>query len=77
MTHEICPSKQIDRRGQTGTSLPPAKWPVELVLISNKEGRDQFACMERITRFLAPALCGTCQMSEEQLTLFPNSHTRG
>ena len=58
------------------SSLPPAKWHVELVLISNQEGRDQFVCMERIRQFLAPALRDTCQMSKEQLTFFPNPRTR-
>jgi hypothetical protein len=34
--------------------------------------------MERITRFLAPALRGTCQMlGGGKLTFFPSSHTRG
>ena len=30
------------------TYLPLAKWPVELVLISNEEGRNQFVSMNRI-----------------------------
>jgi hypothetical protein len=59
------------------SSLPPAKWLVEMVLISNKEGRGQFVCMERVNRLLAPVLRDTCQMSEDQLTFFPNSRTRG
>ena len=43
-------------------SLPPAKWPVELVLVSNEASRHQFVCMDRINRILGPALRNTCHM---------------
>ncbi len=33
-------------------SLTPAKWPVELVLISNEAGKQQFLDRERITHIL-------------------------
>ncbi len=45
--------KQTD--GDT-TSLSPAKWLVELVLISNEKDRNQFVSMDRINQILAPAL---------------------
>ena len=40
------------------TSLPPAKWLIELFLIVNDEGRNQFVDMERIHLIVAPALRG-------------------
>ena len=55
------------------TSLSPAKWPVELVLISNEEGRNQFVSMERIHQILAPALRSACHMTTDQLRFFPNT----
>ena len=60
------------------TSLPPAKWPVELVLISNEEGRNQFVNLERIHQILAPTLRNACHMRAYQLRFFPNTReTRG
>ncbi len=59
------------------TSLPPAKWPVELVLISKEEGRNQFVIMDRITQILAPALRIACHMMISQLRFFPNTRVRG
>jgi hypothetical protein len=47
--------------------LSPAKWPVELVLISNPEGRNRFVNTDRITHILAPALQHVYQMTAEQL----------
>ena len=55
------------------TSLPTTKWPVELVLISNEEGRNQFVSRDRIHQILAPALRRTCQMTTDQLRFFPNT----
>jgi hypothetical protein len=45
------------------TSLPLATWPVELVLISNEAGKDNFFDEERITQILAPSRCNACQMT--------------
>jgi len=59
------------------TSLPPAKWLFELVFISNKEGRDQLVCMDRINQILAPAVRNVCHMSAEHLKFFPNTRAGG
>ena len=55
------------------TSLQPVKWLVELVLISNKEGRNQFFNMDRINQILAPALRSAGHMTAYQLIFFPNT----
>ena len=55
------------------TSLTLAKWPVEMVLISNEEDRNQFVSMDRINQILAPALRNACHMSTEQRKFFPNT----
>ena len=55
------------------TSLSPAKWPVELNLISNDEGRTQFVDMDRIHQILALALRNTCHITEDQIRFFPNT----
>jgi len=54
--------KQTD--GDT-TSLPPAKWTVELVIISNEAGRNQFVGIDRINQVIPPALRSVCQMSTD------------
>ena len=53
------------------------KWLVELVIISNEAGRNQFVSMDRINQFLAPSLRNVCQMSTEQIKFFPNTRTMG
>jgi hypothetical protein len=65
--------KQTD--GDT-TPLEAAKWPVELVLISNASGKEQLVNMDRIHQVLAPALCTACQMSPDQINFFPARQTR-
>ena len=55
------------------TSLPPAKRSIELVFISNEEGRNQFVGMERIHQIYAPALRNACHMTTDQLRFFPNT----
>jgi len=45
------------------TILPPAKWPVELVLISNEAGREKYLDRAKIHRILAPANLDVCHMS--------------
>jgi hypothetical protein len=59
------------------TSLPPAKWSVELVLISNEEGRNHFVNMDRINQILAPALRSAYHMTTDQLIFFPNTRELG
>ena len=65
--------KQTD--GDT-TSLTPAKWPVELVLISNEAGKQQFIDRARIAQILTPALCRVCQLSPDQIQFFPKTLPR-
>jgi len=55
------------------TTLSPAKWLVELVLISNEEGRNNFVSFKRIHQILAPALRITCHMTTDQIRFFPNT----
>jgi hypothetical protein len=56
-------------------SLPPVKWPDELVLISNEKDRNRFVNLDRINPILTPALRSFCQMTTEQIKLFPNTPT--
>ncbi len=65
--------KQPD--GETA-SLPPARWPVELVLISNVEDKRQYVDMDRIKTILQPAICNVCQMSPEMIQFFPKTRAR-
>jgi hypothetical protein len=59
-------------------SLPPARWPVELDLISNEEVKNQFVSIERTHQILGPALCNACHMTTKQLRFFPNTReTKG
>jgi hypothetical protein len=38
------------------SSLLPAKWPVELVIISDFAGRERYLDQSRIHRIMAPAI---------------------
>ena len=52
-------------------ALPPAKWPVELVLVSNEAGREKYLDQSRIHRILAPAIRAVCHMAPAQIKFFP------
>ncbi len=54
----------------TGT-LPPAKWPVELVLISKEAGRGKYLDKSRIHIILAPAIKAVCHTTPAQTKFFP------
>ena len=60
--------KQSD---EANPSLPPAKWPVELVLIANDKDRVAFICHERVQRIMCPAIQATCFLNEAQTLFFP------
>jgi len=52
-------------------ALPSAKWPVELVLISNEAGREKYLDQSRIPGILAPAIQTICHMTLAQTKFFP------
>jgi hypothetical protein len=60
----------------TATPLEAAKWPVELVLISNASGKERFVNMDRTNQVLAPALCTACQLTPEHVSFFPARQPR-
>jgi hypothetical protein len=55
-------------------TLPPAKWPVELVLISNEIYHAKYLDHSRIHIILAPAIQGVCHMSPAQTKFFPRTN---
>ena len=46
------------------TVLTPARWPVELVMISNESGRSRFLDDPRLYAVLAPAISETCHIPQ-------------
>ena len=50
--------------------LPPTKWPIELVLISNEASRNHYVSINRVNHVLVPALRNVCHMTSEQLKFF-------
>ena len=56
---------------ESNSILSPAKWPVELVLISNENCRETFICHDRIQRILTPAIQATCLLIAAQTLYFP------
>ena len=57
----------------TADTLTPAKWPMELILISNEEGKIRFLNMKLVNEILAPAIRRVCQMTEAETTFFPHT----
>ena len=51
--------------------MPPAKWPVEFVLIANDKGRETFICHDRIQQILHPAIQAKCLFTAAQILFFP------
>ena len=60
--------KQTD---EFSMELKPAKWPVELVLISNDMGREVYLDTERIRTILSPTIQAICRLKPEETTFFP------
>jgi hypothetical protein len=54
-------------------ALTPVRWPVELVLISNEEGRKLFLDTHRIRTVLAPAISSICHIRQEHHVFFPTA----
>ena len=52
-------------------TLPPAKWSVENVLISNTAGREKYIDQARIHRILAPTIQDVCHMTPAQPKFLP------
>ena len=52
-------------------ALPLAKWPVELVIISNEACREKYLGKSRIHRILAPAIEAVCHMTPAQIKFLP------
>ena len=57
----------------TADTLTPANRPVELILISNKEGESRFLDMALVSEILAPAIKRVCQVTESETTFFPHT----
>ena len=58
--------------GMTAT-LPPAKWLVEMVLISNEAGREKFLDHAKIHRILALAIQDVCHKTPASAKFFPRT----
>ena len=63
----------------TTATLPPAKWPVEILLISNEAGREQYLDQAIIHKILAPSIQDVCQMTPALTKFFPrtNANSQG
>jgi len=59
----------------TTATLPPAKWPVEMVLLSNETGREQYLYQPMIHKITALAIQDVCQMTPELTKFFPRTNT--
>jgi hypothetical protein len=46
---------------------------MELILISNEEGKIRFLNMKLVNEILAPAIRRVCQMTEAETTFFPHT----
>jgi len=64
--------RQLDN---TTTTVPSAKWPVELVLISNEGGREQYLDPLMIHGILDRAIQNVCQITPALIKFFPRTNT--
>ena len=65
--------KQLDAALQPNL-LTPADWPVEMIIIANKKGRDAFLDTHRLHRILVPALREVCQVPDQHhIPLWPRA----
>ena len=55
--------------------LPPAKWPVDFVLVANHAGRSRWLDIHKLQTIFVPALRQLCATPDQHIELFPNSHT--
>ena len=55
-------------------TLPPAKWLVELVLISNKAGREKYLDLASIHKILSSAIQDVCHMTPALTKFFPRTN---
>jgi ribonuclease HI len=66
--------KQLDKDLNLST-LRPADWPVDLIIIANEEGRQAYLHLDRLQNILIPGLQQACQDTNLTITLFPNNTT--
>jgi hypothetical protein len=64
--------KQLDKELNLST-LRPADWPVDLIIIANEEGRQAYLHHDRLQNILIPGLQQACQDTNLTITLFPNN----
>ena len=55
--------------------LPPAKWPVDFVIVANHAGRSRWLDIHKLQTIFVPALRQLCATPDQHIELFPNSHT--
>ncbi len=53
--------------------LPPAKWRVEFVIISNEAGKSRYLNTDRVKNMTAPVLRSVCQLSTDKILFFPHT----
>ena len=68
----VPPDRQLDNQVAVDR-LTPASWPVELVVVANREGRDQFLSPSKLQTILVPAIRQNCCIPDQHITLFPGS----
>ena len=64
--------KQLDKDLNLST-LRPADWPVDLIIIANEEGRQAYLHLDRLQNIIIPGLQQACQDTNLTITLFPNN----
>jgi len=63
---------QLDKDLNIST-LRPAVWPVDLIIIANEEGRQAYLHHDRLQNILISGLQQACQDTNLPITLFPNN----
>ena len=58
----------------TTATLLSAKWPLEMILVSNEAGREQYLDQARIHWILAPVIQNICHMTPAITRFFPRAN---
>ncbi len=56
------------------TQLRHVDWPVDVVMVANKEGRQAYLHHDRLQHILIPGILQSCQDLTQTITLFPQTH---
>ena len=52
--------------------LPPARWPIDFVLVANEAGRAQWLDIHKLQTVFTPALRQLCAVPDHHIELFPD-----